>query len=297
MENQPDLFEKAFDLWQHSQDIGQQQAVTNLLEKNVQVIAKQLEAHPIIVKQLFTLFDSPQRKIEISSIYTLMANTRSTALAPDLIQRYVTKHDERAEIVKTMTKISGFDQVIDDFCDDYVDKKWLERQYPRHVEVLSNLAQLLLQYTDYQRFINLLDNVSWANDSRFNAQIDRLLQRAYTQLPSQYGAKIVETMAYRADKRQGDVTGLRKALSNKDAQVQFLAAEGLAKRGIKDGFAILMATIDYNTNGELRRRAVLALGELGDEQAYDKLIKLADDPEHYLQDVASEALGHLGQTE
>ncbi|ECF7008279.1 hypothetical protein YJ28_26230, partial [Salmonella enterica subsp. enterica] len=154
---QPDLFEKAFDLWQHSQDIGQQQAVTNLLEKNVQVIAKQLEAHPIIVKQLFTLFDSPQRKIEISSIYTLMANTRSTALAPDLIQRYVTKHDERAEIVKTMTKISGFDQVIDDFCDDYVDKKWLERQYPRHVEVLSNLAQLLLQYTDYQRFINLLD--------------------------------------------------------------------------------------------------------------------------------------------
>ena len=58
-----------------------------------------------------------------------------------------------------------------------------------------------------------------------------------------------------------------------------------------------MATIDYNTDGELRRRAVLALGELGDEQAYDKLIKLADDPEHYLQDVASEALGHLGQTE
>ena len=83
---------------------------------------------------------------------------------------------------------------------------------------------------------------------------------------------------------------MRKALSNKDAQVQFLAAEGLAKRGIKDGFAILMATIDYNTDGELRRRAVLALGELGDEQAYDKLIKLADDPEHYLQDVASEAL-------
>ena len=297
MENQPNLFEKAFDLWQHSQDIGQQQAVTNLLEKNVQAIAKQLEAQPIVVKQLFTLLDSPQRKIEISSIYTLMANTRSTALVPDLIQRYVTKHDERAEIVKTMTKISGFDQVIDDFYDDYVDKKWLERQYPRHVEVLSNLAQLLLQYTDYQRFINLLDNVSWANDSRFNTQIDRLLQRAYTQLPSQHSAKIVEAMAYRADKRQGEVTGLRKALSNKDAQVQFLAAEGLAKRGIKDGFAILMATIDYNTDGELRRRAVLALGELGDEQAYDKLIKLADDPEHYLQDVASEALGHLGQTE
>ena len=43
----------------------------------------------------------------------------------------------------------------------------------------------------------------WANDSRFNTQIDRLLQRAYTQLPSQHSAKIVEAMAYRADKRQG----------------------------------------------------------------------------------------------
>ena len=69
-----------------------------------------------------------------------MANTRSTALAPDLIQRYVTKHDERAEIVKTMTKISGFDQVIDDFCDDYVDKNGLSV----NIHAMLKFYQILL---------------------------------------------------------------------------------------------------------------------------------------------------------
>ena len=294
---QANLFEKTIDLWQHSQDIGQQRAVTNLLDSHVVAIAKQLDTEPSLANRLFALLDSPQRKVELNGLYALMGNTRNTAFVPLLMQRYVTKQDERAEIVKTLTKISGFDQPIDDFNDDYIDKRWLERQHPRHITVLFNLAQLLLQNTDYLRFINLLDNLSWANDPIYNAQIDKLLQRAYTQLPSHHTANIVKAMAYRADKRQGDVTGLRKALGNKDAQVPFLAAEGLAKRGIKDGFAVLMATIDYNTDGELRRRAVLALGELGDEQAYDKLIKLASDPEHYLQDVASEALGHLGQTE
>lgn len=297
LQTEPSLLERAIDVWRHSNDGGQQHLVTQLLSHHAQALSAYLTTQPTSADSVFALLDSPQRKVDISSLYAMMAETRNTAFVPALLQRYVTKNDERAEIVKTITKISGFDQVINDFNDDYVDKSWLDRQHPRHVDVLINLAQLLLQHTDYLRFINLLDNLSWANDPQFNAQIDKLLQRAYTQMPSQHIAKLVQAMAYRADKRQGDVTGLRKALSNKDAQVQFLAAEGLAKRGIKDGFAILMATIDYNTDGGLRRRAVLALGELGDEQAYDKLIKLADDPEHYLQDVASEALGHLGQTE
>ncbi|MFW2176511.1 MULTISPECIES: HEAT repeat domain-containing protein [unclassified Moraxella] len=292
-----DLLIRGIQLWQHSQDMGQQRAVTNLLSNHVAVISKKLATEPTLANPLLALLDSPQRKVELGSTYNLLGDTRSTAFVPALMQRYLDKSDERADIVKTLTKISGFDQPIEDFYDDYADKRWLERQYPRHVAVLLNLAQQLLQHTDYLRFTNLLYSLSWANDASLNPQIDKLLQRAYSQMPSQHTAKIVEAMAYRADKRQGDVAGLRKALGNKDAEVQFLSAEGLAKRGIKDGFAVLMATIDYNTDGELRRRAVLALGELGDEQAYDKLIKLADDPAHYLQDVASEALGHLGQTE
>ena len=84
-----------------------------------------------------------------------------------------------------------------------------------------------------------------------------------------------------------------------------------------------MATIDYNPDAEFRSCSVLAIGELlgsnnnqnadspnasspadnADKnlqvhtlyKAYDKLIKLAEDDEHYLQDVASEALGRLAQ--
>lgn len=289
-----DLFAKTQQLWQQSPDALQQRLANRLLLDTVKNFAKQGE-----VSQLLPLLDSPHRKIDINQVYEVLGESRATELVPRLLERYrnPVHSNERADIVKTLTKISGFDQVIEDYHDEQADKRWLERQYPRHVGVLINLAQSLLQNTDYLRFNNLLNGLAWANDESFNAQIDSLLQRAYTQLPSQHTAGLVKAMAYRAEKRHSDLTGLRKALSNRDPLVQFLAAEGLAKRGVKDGFAILMATIDYNTEGDLRRRAVLALGELADEQAYDKLIKLADDPEHYLQDVASEALGHLGQSE
>ena len=319
---QPQLIDRAIELWQNAPDINQQHAVNRLLDSQVQWLAKDvMQATPQVAQvnseaiKLLTLLDSPQRKVELFPLYRIIGNTRNVAFVPELMQRYVNKRDERTDIVNTITKISGFDQVIEDYDDDWTDRRWLERQYPRHVDVLLTLAQFLLHQTDYPRFTSLLDNLAWAgrawtgkaqtgralsgaeNDSQYNAQIDQLLQRAYIQAPNQYTVSIVKAMAYRADKRQGDITGLRKALSNKDSEVQFLAAEGLAKRGNKDGFAVLMATIDYNSDGELRRRAVLALGELADEQSYDKLIKLADDLEHYLQDVASEALGHLGQTE
>lgn len=287
-------------LWQYADDVNQQRHVLNLLATY---------GNADTAEKLIALLDSPQRKIDTAQIYQVIGDSRSVRCVPALLERFHYKNEERAEIVKALTKISGFDQPIQDYHEEFnpahADKRWLDRQHPRHVAVLLQLANLLLQHTDYIRFNNLLDSLAWAgfgtNDEKTNAQenaqVDKLLQKAYNQLPSHHTANIVKAMAYRADKRNGDVTSLRKALSHREPLVQFLGAEGLAKRGLKDGFSVLMATIDYNTDGELRRRAVLALGELGDEQAYDKLIKLASDPEHYLQDVASEALGHMGQTE
>lgn len=287
-------------LWQYADDMNQQRHVLNLLATY---------GNADTAEKLIALLDSPQRKIDTAQIYQVIGDSRSVRCVPALLERFHYKNEERAEIVKALTKISGFDQPIQDYHEEFnpahADKRWLDRQHPRHVAVLLQLANLLLQHTDYIRFNNLLDSLAWAgfgtNDEKTNAQentqVDKLLQKAYNQLPSHHTANIVKAMAYRADKRNGDVTSLRKALSHREPLVQFLGAEGLAKRGLKDGFSVLMATIDYNTDGELRRRAVLALGELAEEQAYDKLIKLASDPEHYLQDVASEALGHMGQTE
>lgn len=308
MDYQSVWLDKAIELWQNANDAKDQDWVTRMLYRFSAVIGKQVDD----CLKVFALLDNPHRKVELLPIYNTLAHSRNEALVEPLLNRYpsvfpnntskpateaMIATQEKSHIRKTLLTISGFDQPIYDYQDELADKSWLEKQYPRHVDVLLQLAETLIKTTDYAEFVELLTHLAWANDETFNRQIDYLLQKAYRQLPSKYTADIVKAMSYRAEKRQADLAGLRLALSNKDAMIQFLSAEGLAKRGNKDGFAILMASIDYQTDGDLRRRAVLALGELGDEQAYDKLLKLANDSEHYLQDVASEALGHLGNTE
>ena len=60
---------------------------------------------------------------------------------------------------------------------------------------------------------------------------------------------------------------------------------------------MLLASIDLMSDLALRRRAVQALGELGDEQSLDILLKLAGDDGHALQEDAAEAIGHLGKSD
>lgn len=293
MDYQSMWLDKAIELWQSASDINEQELITAMLYRFSVVIGKQADD----CLKVLSLLDNPHRKVALLPIYDILAHSRNVALVQPLLARFVEKPQERNPIYKTLLTISGFDQPIIDYQDELADKSWLEKQHPRHVAVLLQLAEKLIKTTDYKYFIELLKPLAWANDEQFNVKIDDLLQKAYRQLPSKYTADIVKAMSYQAEKRQADLAGLRLALSNKDAMIQFLSAEGLAKRGNKEGFAILMASIDYQTDGDLRRRAVLALGELGDEGAFDKLLKLANDSEHYLQDVASEALGHLGNTE
>ena len=285
--------------------------------------------------RLLGLLNSADLKMQKAQVYKHIANLRDTQLATPLLQRLQqsfelqhVKKDERQQIFNTLVAISGYDQPIEDYLDDYEDERWLQRQHPRHPQVLLSLFTASMSYGDYEPAAQLLPSLAWAKDANDKANnkanskannkavataIDSALALAYEQLPSKHTFKLVETLSYRADKRAGDLATLQKALSNKDADVQFLAAEALAKRGQTQGLNILMATIDYNADGELRRRSVLALGELmGNSQAvseqdsnaythrlyqaYDKLITLAEDGEHYLQDVASEALGRLAQS-
>jgi ParB family chromosome partitioning protein len=104
-------------------------------------------------------------------------------------------------------------------------------------------------------------------------------------------------MGRRFYKRQGLETGLLQALTHKDPDIQFLAAEGLAKGGRSEGLSTLLAAVDYQTKGEYRQRAVLALGEMANERALDKLLSLAQESDHFLKEVATEALGHLGKSD
>src|SRR5262249_47512235 len=66
--------------------------------------------------------------------------------------------------------------------------------------------------------------------------------------------------------------------------------------GREEGLSILLAAVDLQADLENRRRAVLALGELGDPRALDLLLKIVNDPEHVLRAEAAEAIGHMGRS-
>ncbi|MFK3917300.1 HEAT repeat domain-containing protein [Psychrobacter sp. NPDC078501] len=287
--------------------------------------------------RLLVLLDDPHINKPKQFIYSDIADLRNTNLVAPLLQRLenLFEHtpqknkEERKYLFDTLVKISGYDQHIDDYLDEREDTRWLQRQHPRDSQVLLSLFTTLMNHSDYALAALLLPSLAWvqSDDSDLSSRIDSALALAYEQMPAKYTFKLVETLAYRAKKRHGSIASLQNALRNKDADVQFAAAEGLAKCGHADGVNILMATIDYNPDVEFRNCSVLAIGELlgsSDHQnqnqnadspnasspadnadknlqvhtlykAYDKLIKLAEDDEHYLQDVASEALGRLAQ--
>ncbi|MCG3859399.1 HEAT repeat domain-containing protein [Psychrobacter sp. Ps2] len=283
--------------------------------------------------RLLALLDDPHINKPKQFIYGDIADLRNTHLVAPLLQRLENlfehtpeKHkEERKYLFDTLVKISGYDQNIDDYLDEREDTRWLQRQHPRDSKVLLSLFTTLMSHSDYALAALLLPSLAWAksDDSDLSSRIDSALALAYEQMPAKYIFKLVEALAYRAKRLHGSIASLQNALRNKDADVQFAAAEGLAKCGHADGVNILMATIDYNPDAEFRSCSVLAIGELlgsnnnqnadspnasspadnADKnlqvhtlyKAYDKLIKLAEDDEHYLQDVASEALGRLAQ--
>ncbi|PYE38740.1 HEAT repeat domain-containing protein [Psychrobacter fozii] len=278
--------------------------------------------------RLLALLDDPHINKPKQFIYWDIADLRNTNLVAPLLQRLenLFEHtpqknkEERKYLFDTLVKISGYDQKIEDYLEEREDTRWLQRQHPRDSQVLLSLFTTLMNHSDYALAAQLLPSLAWvqSGDSDLSSRIDTALALAYEQMPANYTFKLVEALAYRAKRRHSSIASLQNALRNKDADVQFAAAEGLAKCGHADGVNILMATIDYNPDAEFRSCSVLAIGELlgnsnnqnanspadnADKnlqvhtlyKAYDKLIKLAEDDEHYLQDVASEALGRLAQ--
>lgn len=302
--------------------------------------------------KLLDLLDNSILKLSNADLYRTIGTLRDTHMAAPLRHRLQKlfehsashSHQERQQLFDTLVMISGYDQPIHDYLDEDKDLRWLQRQHPRDPVALLSLFVLLLRYADYAHAAQLLKSLAWitpvyeqdttigkdiidknhsTDKEDIAKRIDKALALAYEQLPAKYTQNLIEAVAYRAKKRKNhaDVLKniLKKALSNKDAYIPFLAAEGLALCGNSEGLSTLMASIDYHTDGDVRRRSVLAIGEMMQVEpqptdksiqssatqttnmtnalykAYDKLIKLAEDDEHYLQDVASEALGHIAQ--
>ncbi|MGL4187027.1 MAG: HEAT repeat domain-containing protein, partial [Thiotrichaceae bacterium] len=227
----------------------------------------------------------------LAPVYQTIMSQRPSRLFPALLQRLEQQPREAKELIKTLITLSGYDQPIEDYYDEQADKTWLQQQYPRHDLLLVQLFNHLIRLNYAKQASDLAPSLAWAQAS----EADAALRDALPVLSNELLKPIVEAIAYRAEKRGGSVAGLLQTLNSKDSDLQFIAAEGLAKAGHQQGFSILIAAVDYQTNEEYRKRAVLGLGKSGDERALDKLLKLAEDKEHFLHEVAIEAIGNLGK--
>ncbi|AMV40466.1 HEAT repeat domain-containing protein [Planctomyces sp. SH-PL62] len=214
---------------------------------------------------------------------------------PEIVDRLFALWDREpkrgAAIRQALLSISGHDQAIEDPEEDAPDRRWEETQRPRRDDVLARLLARLAAPGE-KGAAAFLPAARWSRSSAVDPVLSGLV--AHPDEATRRGA--IEAIGWRLRKRTGDPTALVKALASRDPVSQLLAAEGLARIGRPDGLSALLASVELVSDLGLRRRAVLALGELGDERAAELLIKLASDDAHALNEVAAEAIGHLGRS-
>jgi ParB family chromosome partitioning protein len=189
--------------------------------------------------------------------------------------------------------VSGYDQAIDNYEEDQPAPVVAKPLHPRHDGTLAQLLTRAAALGDVRQLVELVRYARWARGSEANTALASLAVHPDDSLRH----AVIDALGWRLRKRDGDPAPLVKALSHRDPQTQFLAAEGLARGQRADGVSILLSSIEFQPDLLLRRRAVQALGLLADERALAPLWKLATEDGHALQDEAVEALGHLGRTE
>lgn len=231
-----------------------------------------------------------------------------TALADDLIRAvgrfrasetadrllaFVEKDPKRREAAfAALVMVSGYDQEIDDPEDEQADDRWIRQQHPRRDDLLARMLDRLSAPADVKLVTRLIPGARWSREKAVDAPLAALANHPVDQVRHD----VLEALAWRLRKRGGDAEPLRKALGHRDPTTQFLAAEGLALARRPDGLNILLASIDFATDLDIRQRAVLAIGELADERSFETLFKLAGEDGHALQESAAEAIGHLGRS-
>lgn len=198
----------------------------------------------------------------------------------------------RTAALQAALVVSGFDQPIQDPDDEQQDRTWESRQHPRRVDVLARLIDRAAALGESAFLNRLIPQARWAR----GGEVDGPLAALANHPDEQVRRAAVQGIGWRLRKRGGPAEPLRKALAHGDAITQFLAAEGLALAGRGEGLNVLLAAIDFLNVLEYRRRAVEALGALGDGRALDTLLRLANEPGHALQEEAAEAIGRLGRS-
>jgi ParB family chromosome partitioning protein len=189
--------------------------------------------------------------------------------------------------------VCGFDQEVEDPDDENPDRRWEQKQFPRHDAILARVLRRAADLKADRLLQEFLSAARWARGKDVDPALAVLAVHANDAIRHE----AVEAIGWRLGKRGGPADPLVKALGQRDSVTQLLAAEGLARAGRDNGLSILLAAVDLQSDPSLRARAVKALGELGDPRALDLLLKVVNDPEHPLRQEAAEALGHMGRSE
>jgi len=191
--------------------------------------------------------------------------------------------------------VASFSNDDDDDDDDDVpatfQADWEKKQRPRHDEVLVQVAEAARRLSDDRQLQAIALAMRWARGKELDAALAPLL----TYPKPEIARKATEAIGWRLRKRGGPAEPLLAALKSADAEISFLAAEGLALAGRGDGVNVLLTSVDLVPDIGLRKRAVKALGALADIRALDSLLRFVGEDGHALQDEAAEALGHMGK--
>ncbi|MEM7010272.1 MAG: HEAT repeat domain-containing protein [Verrucomicrobiota bacterium] len=226
-------------------------------------------------------------------VFNLAASFRQEDVVPQLLK--MTERDEwRHHAINATYAISGHNQPIQDLEDERPeDRKWMDEQHPRNDAVLRQLLAKITELNLWDRHQYLLHSAAWSLAN----EVDPVLATLVHHSDDEVRRSAVKAVSFRVRKRGSSPDPLVAALEHRDAITKFHAAEGLARAGRDDGISVLLAAIDLMDDFMLRKAAVVALGELGDERALEVLLKLANEDAHALQEAAAEAIGHMGKSD
>src|SRR5262249_5117137 len=120
--------------------------------------------------------------------------------------------------------VSGFDQAIEDPDDENPDRRWEEKQFPRHPATLARVLRRAIELKPDRELAEFLPGARWARGPEVDP--DRAVLTVHADNDIRHEA--VEAVGWRLRKRKGPAEPLLKALKHRDPVTQFLAAEGLA---------------------------------------------------------------------
>lgn len=287
LKKDPTAFDALVEILNTTPDSKQQiaaiDALVNLGDKRVpSILMDRLENDPT---------GNAERKYIISKIGEL----RDVSVV-DRLLNFGKAIENLSAVTKAVFTISGFDQPYQEETDENPnpDRSYEKSQYPRHSEILAKLVTQLIRSREFDEIEPYMDHLRVCQSSEVDPVLNQLtLQSNDNQIIS----NALEAIAWRACNRNGPVEPLIRALKSTEPDIQFVAAEGLALAKRDDGLNILQSAIEYLSNDQLRRRAVHALGILGDKRSLDLLLKIARQDGHPLQGAALRAIGRMGQSE